>query len=275
MLSGDGKANKGLPPDIPAELSGRVQAFLASVGIGGGGSGDITPGRRSFDAEPMLRFAMDEGLEAAAAEHIYERWVERQMEGAIESFEVVQSHIKRDCPLKVTARVMSTGLELFSKEAGGVVENIPYETVARYKKLVDGVALIFLQSSILEKARTVKLECPQPGNLYQAIQNKIHEVNQDAANAIRTHHFSVLWDFIDETVAYVKNGFSNLKQLERFVRKRAEAERELAGKVLEMASGSTGSWGGRSTSLEDLLSESGRVNEAWATRVSRQCMVAS
>ena len=78
MLSGDGKESAALPADIPPELVERVQTFLASVGIGQGGSGEVSPGHRAFDAEPMLRFAIDEGLESSAAEHIYERWVERQ-----------------------------------------------------------------------------------------------------------------------------------------------------------------------------------------------------
>jgi hypothetical protein len=131
MLSGSGKV-AGVGSDIPPELSERVNEFLLSVGIGGS-----EEDARVFDAEPMLRFAINEGLSNAAAEQIYARWVERQMEGAIESFEVVQSHIKDTaCPLKVTVRVVSSGLELFSREAGGLVETISYSSVSRYKKLV-------------------------------------------------------------------------------------------------------------------------------------------
>jgi len=62
----------------------------------------------------------------------------------------------------------------------------------------------------------------------------------------------------------VAAGFGNLKQLARFVEKRAEAERKLAGAVMEMTSGSTGWGAGKTSDLLDILSESGKVNAAWA-----------
>ena len=48
----------------------------------------------------MLSFAVEEGLADETAEEIYRLWVERKMEGAIDSYDIVQSHL-RDVPLKV------------------------------------------------------------------------------------------------------------------------------------------------------------------------------
>ena len=89
--------------DAPPALVGKVQNFLADAGIGAGG-GDAT--RRHFDYEPMLAFAMEEGLVHETADEIYRLWVERKMEGAIDSYDVVQSHL-RDVPLKVRVHIIS------------------------------------------------------------------------------------------------------------------------------------------------------------------------
>lgn len=59
---------------MPPELQRRVEAFLQTVGIGGGGSGadddslaaDQPSPQRTFDAAPMIRFAMEEGCVRAA-----------------------------------------------------------------------------------------------------------------------------------------------------------------------------------------------------------------
>ena len=87
--------------DAPASLVGKVQNFLADAGIGAGG-GAAT--QRHFDYEPMLSFAMEEGLADETAEEIYRLWVERKMEGAIDSYDIVQSHL-REVPLKVRVHV--------------------------------------------------------------------------------------------------------------------------------------------------------------------------
>jgi hypothetical protein len=149
-----------------------------------------------------------------------------------------------------------------------VVQTIPYDAVNRWKKLVDGVEMEFQGNTILEKTKKIKLECPQANQCYQSIQNKLHERRQEHG-VTRTQHFTVLWDRIDETVAHAANGLNNLKQLRLFVEKRADAERKLAGSVMEMCSGSTG-WGqSRSADLLDILSESGKVNAAWAALVEK------
>lgn len=254
--------------DAPPALVGKVQNFLADAGIGGGRGGDGAA-QRHFDYEPMVSFAMEEGLADESADEIYRLWVERKMEGAIDSYDIVQSHL-REVPLKVKLRVRTDCLELFCREPphSGVVQTIPYDAVNRWKKLVDGVEMEFRPASILEKAKKIKLECPQANQCYQSIQNKLHERRQELG-LTRTQHFTVLWDRIDETVSHVASGFGNLKQLRLFVEKRAEAERKLAGSVMEMCSGSTG-WGqGRSADLLDILSESGKVNAAWALLVEK------
>jgi hypothetical protein len=51
----------------------------------------------------MVQFALEEGLASESASEIYRLWVERQMEGAIDSYDIVQSHL-RDVPLKVKLR---------------------------------------------------------------------------------------------------------------------------------------------------------------------------
>ena len=250
--------------DAPPALVGKIQVFLADAGIGGG-EGEA---QRHFDYEPMVQFATEEGLAGETAVEIYRLWVERQLEGDIDSYDIVQSHL-RDVPLKVKLRVRTDCLELFCREPphSGVVQTIPYDAVARWKKLVDGVEMELNKTSILEKASKIKLECPQASQVYQSIQNKLHERRQELTGqgTSRTQHFTVLWDRIDEAVSHVSSGFGNLKQLARFVEKRAEAERKLAGSVMEMTSGSTG-WGqGKTRSdLLDILSESGKVNAAWA-----------
>ena len=56
--------------EVPSELQQRVEAFLETVGIGAGGSGgdadqgdDRPSPQRTFDAAPMIRFALEEGYE--------------------------------------------------------------------------------------------------------------------------------------------------------------------------------------------------------------------
>ena len=253
----------------PDALVGEVQRFLTETGIGAGGADG---NQRHFDPEPMIQFALEEGLADASAEEIYGAFVERQMEGAIDTFDVVQSHLGGGVPLKVTLRVRAEVLELFSREPphSGVLQTIPYDAVSYWKKLVDGIEMEFRRQSILEKAKKVKLVCPQAAACYQSIQNKLHERRQELGGAAtRTQFFTVLWDRIDEAVEHVADGFKNLRQLSRFVEKRVDAERKLAASVMEMCTGSTGWGAGRSVDLLDILSESGKVNEAWAALVEK------
>ena len=201
-----------------------------------------------------MRFAMAEGLAGSTAEEIYKSWVEWQMEGAVERFDVVQTHLRSaGVPPKVRLSFAADGLQLVSKEAGGVVEEIDYSKVVRCKKLVDGLGLEIAGGK--GKSRSLKLECPESASaIYQAIQNKLHEINQmtrqrrvaqvshhlhvsprpleiyrnptqfrclrPAANCCPLQHFHVLWDRIDEAVDRVRNGFENAKQLVKFAQKR-------------------------------------------------------
>lgn len=75
--------------DAEEQLLLKIHAFLGEVGIGRPGGEDSTS-ERSFDARPMVAFALQEGLAGESAEEIYRLWVEWQMEGAVERFDVVQ-----------------------------------------------------------------------------------------------------------------------------------------------------------------------------------------
>ena len=86
----------------------------------------------------------------------------------------------------------------------------------------------------VEKAKKVKLVCPQAAACYQSIQNKLHERRQELGGAAtRTQFFTALWDRIDEAVEHVADGFKNLRQLSRFVGsdKRQKAEERSAEAV--------------------------------------------
>lgn len=189
------------------------------------------------------------------------------MKGKPKTLTLVQTHLRNaGVPPKVRLALASDGIQVIAKNAGGVVEEIEYTAIVRLKKLVDGLGLELATSSNAKKTRTIKLECPERGAaLYQALQNKLHEVHQATRQRRVAQHFHVLWDRIDEAVDRVRGGFDNLKQLVKFVQKRANAEREYAAKMLEMCVPSSGLGGalGRAGSIDllDLLTESGKVNE--------------
>jgi hypothetical protein len=182
---------------LVSQVTKKVGVFLDEVGIGQPGAEDSTSARR-FDSGPMVRFAIDEGHYDEPAEEIYRLWVERQMEGAVECFDVVQSHLRaQGVAPKVELRLAADSLQLYSKEASGMADEVDWRAIVRVKKLVDGIGLEFGKGR-----RALKLECPQAGKVYQAIRNKMHEREQMTAQR-RAQHFHILWDRIDEAVARV------------------------------------------------------------------------
>eukprot|EP01052_Picozoa_sp_SAG31_P006347 SAG31_NODE_290_length_18324_cov_33.408889_16_plen_98_part_00 len=85
----DGVAKGPTLEDAEEQLLNKIHAFLGDVGIGRPG-GEGSTSERGFDAGPMVAFALQEGLAGESAEEIYRSWVEWQMEGAVERFDVVQ-----------------------------------------------------------------------------------------------------------------------------------------------------------------------------------------
>ena len=105
-----------------------------------------------------------------------------------------------------------------------------------------------------------RLDAPEPGGSGFTVGTEPTLVASDKNGSTRFH--SVLWHRFSTASGRIKDGLDSLTTLSSFVKKRIEAERELAKVLYSMTKGSTWALGAQKN-LEETVQETGRVLEAW------------
>ena len=105
-----------------------------------------------------------------------------------------------------------------------------------------------------------RLDAPEPGGSGFTVGLEPAPAICGASGAARFH--AVLWHRFSAASGRIKEGLDSLSTLSTFVKKRVEAERELAKVLYSMTKGSAWSWGGQKD-LQETVNETGRVLQAW------------
>lgn len=105
-----------------------------------------------------------------------------------------------------------------------------------------------------------RLNAPEPGGSGFTVGMEPAPAITAGGGSTRFH--AVLWHRFSTASGRIKDGLDSLAALSSFVKKRLEAERELAKVLFSMTKGSAWSWGG-AKNLEETVQETGRVLEAW------------
>jgi hypothetical protein len=106
------------------------------------------------------------------------------------------------------------------------------------------------------------LNAPEPGGGFTVPHGAMEPAPAIDSGSGRVRFHAVLWHRFGAACGRVKDGLDSMTTLSTFVKKRLEAERELAKILFQMTKGSW-SWGGARTDVLGTVKETGRVLEAW------------